>query len=173
LAANAATPATGEDQAPRAESRPRPSGPRAPARNPWAHGTPKELRSVRKVVGKGGFGTDRSMALLRKYSYTYPDDARGHLLLARLYVNRHWRADAVSQYAAAFQADSSARGAPQMLSDLLGLVAQGASADEAGRLVQKAYGREALAAIDRALTSTHKGSAAFKRLTALRARITG
>jgi serine/threonine-protein kinase len=173
LAPNATTPTTGEDQPPRAETRPRPQAPRGPARNPWTHGTPKELRTVRKVIAKGGFGTDRSMALLRKYSYTYPDDSRGHLLLARLYLNRHWRADAISQYAAAFQADSTARGAPQMLSDLLGLVAQGASADEASRLVQKAYGREALAALDRALESTHKGSSAFKRLTGLRARITG
>jgi hypothetical protein len=145
--------------------------PRVPARDPWAHGTPKELRSIRKVVATGGFGSDRGIALLRKYSHANPDDARGYLLLARLYTNRHWRADAVNQYAAAYHADPSARGAAQMLSDLLGLVAQGAVADDAARLVQRAYGGEALRAIDRALASTRKSSAAFGRLRALRLRI--
>src|SRR5439155_9208095 len=109
--------------------------------------TPKELRGIRKMVAAGGFGSDRSMNALRKFSHTNPDDPRGHLLLARLFVNRHWRSDAASQYAAAYQVDPSSRGAPQMLSDLLGLVAQGGAAEEASRLVQRGYGREALGAI--------------------------
>jgi TolA-binding protein len=162
-----------EAQAPHLEIPKKASAPRPAARDPWNHGTPKELRALRKLVANGGFGSDRAMAALRKYSHDYPDDPRGHLVLARLFVNRHWRADAVSQYAAAYQLDPSARGAPQMLSDLLGLVAQGSNADDAARLVQKAYGKEALAAIDRALASTRPTSAASKRLRSLRSRITG
>jgi serine/threonine-protein kinase len=161
-----------EAPAPRGDGRVK-AGPRPPPRNPWTRGTPKELRSIRKVIAAGGFSSDRGIALLRKYSHSNPDDPRGHLLLARLFINRHWRSDAVSHYAAAYQIDPSSRGAPQMLSDLLGLVAQGGAEDEASRLVQRAYGREALSAIDRALAGTRRDSAAAKRLRTLRARITG
>lgn len=111
------------------------------------------------------------MALLRKYIHNNADDPRGRLLLAELYMNRHWRADALSEYAAVYQLDSSARGAPSMLTDLLALVGQGAVADDATRLVARAYGKEALPALDRAIGAQRAKSEARKRLTALRARL--
>lgn len=51
----------------------------------------------------GEYGSERAITLLRKYSSDHPDDARGHLLLARLYLNRHWHADAIGQYSAAYR----------------------------------------------------------------------
>jgi eukaryotic-like serine/threonine-protein kinase len=156
---------------PERESHAKPPVARPPARNPWARGTPKELRSVRKLVDARSFGTDRTVALLRKYIHNNADDPRGRLLLAELYVNRHWRADAISEYTAAYQLDPSVRGAPSMLTDLLALVAQGAVGDDATRLLLRAYGKEALPALDRAIGAQRAKSQARNRLLALRARL--
>jgi len=160
-------PATTETPRPKTiESKPRPV-----AKNPWLRGTPKELRSARKLIGSGSLGTDRTLATLRRYIHNNADDPRGRLLLGQLFINRHWRADAVSEYAAAVQLDASARGAPNMLRDLLALVAQGAAADEAGRLVVRAYGKEALPALARAIVAQRAKSEAQKRLRGLQARL--
>jgi serine/threonine-protein kinase len=153
------------------ENRPKPATPRPPPRNPWARGTPKELRSTRKLADSGNFGNDRTLAMLRKYIRANADDPRGRLLLAQLYVNRHWRADAVSEYAAAYQVDASARGAPRMLADLVAFVAQGSVADEATRVLLRAYGKEAIPTLDRAIAAQRAKSDAKKRLVALRARL--
>ncbi len=161
-----AAPAPPAPPVPRARPVPRP-----PARNPWAHGTPHGLRTLRKVVNAGGFASDRGIGLLRRYIYKYPDDPRGRLLLAHLYMNRHWRTDALREFAAAVEIDMSARGAPEMLPALLALVAHGDVADEAARLVYKAYGKEALPALDRSLRARSPKSEGYKRLHALRTRI--
>jgi serine/threonine-protein kinase len=165
----AATPAT---TAPSAA----PQSARPPARNPWARGTPKELRSLRKAIGAGEVGNDRTISVLRRYNQraNLPDDPLGHLLLAKLYMNRGWRSDVVKQYAAVYQLDPSARGAPDMLRDLLAVVAYGsAGSNEAGRLVRDAYGREALPAIDRAMNALRGDEPALARMATLRAAITG
>jgi hypothetical protein len=77
----------------------------------------------------------------------------------------------VSEYAAAYQIDASARGAPRMLSDLIAFVAQGSVADEATRVLLRAYGKEAIPALDRAIGAQRAKSEARKRLVALRARL--
>jgi hypothetical protein len=151
----------------------RPVAPRPPARNPWTRGTPKGLRTLRKILSAGAVGTDRGISVLRRYSHDNPGDPRGPLLLARLYMNRHWRTDALREYGAVYRIDASARGAPQMLSDLLALVVHGAVADEAARLIHRAYGGEALPAIDRLIHNLSSKADGQKRLHALRVRIAG
>jgi serine/threonine-protein kinase len=145
---------------------------RVPARNPWARGTPANLRAVRKAVMNGDHGSERTITALRKYNAVSYDDPRGHLLLARMYLNRNWRTDAVTQYSLAYQLDPAARGAPEMLPDLLKLVAVGNASAEASRLVHKAYGPEALPAINSALISFRTDPGATARLQALRKSIT-
>jgi hypothetical protein len=83
-------------------------------------------------------------------------------------LNRNWRADAVAQYVIAYQLDPAARGAPEMLPDLLKLVAVGPASGEASRLVHKAYGSEALSAINSAMISFRADPGAVARLQALR-----
>ena len=141
---------------------------RVPARNPWARGTPKTLRSVRKAVMNGDQGSDRTIAALRKYNSVSYDDPRGHLLLGRMYMNRNWRTDAVAQYGMAYQLDPAARGAPEMLPDLLKLAAAGPATSDAARLVHKAYGREALPALNSAMISFRSDAGATAKLQALR-----
>jgi hypothetical protein len=146
---------------------------RPAARNPWARAVPKELRNLRNAAVAGERGNERSLAYLRKYNRANESDARGHLLLAHFYMNRSWRADVLKQYEIAYGVDPTVRGAPEMLRDLLKLVAHGAEANGAARLVRNAYGREALPAIERAIGALTKHDVALSRMTALRNSIAG
>jgi eukaryotic-like serine/threonine-protein kinase len=151
-----------------------PPGPPAGWRNPWTRDTPAALRNIRKAVMEGERGNDRMIAVLRKYNRAAADkDARGHLLLARMYLNRGWREDALNQYTIAFHVDPSSRGAPKMLSDVLTLVAYGKTYRDASRFVREAYGPEAVREIDRALVAYKQDPAAVARLKALRATLGG
>jgi hypothetical protein len=149
----------------------RPSRPAA--RNPWARGTPPPLVQVRRAVNNGDQLGERTIIALRKYNRLYAEDVRGHLVLARLYLNRNWRPDALSQYQIAVQLDMSARGAPEMLPDVLKMVAQGKVAGEASRFVRQTWGTEALPAIGRAMAASAKDKSALERLRVLRASIAG
>jgi eukaryotic-like serine/threonine-protein kinase len=144
---------------------------RSPAKNPWNKAIPRELRAIRSAVGSGAVGSERTIVALRNYNRTNGDDPRGHLLLARLYLNRNWRADALNQYTIAYRLDASARGASHMLNDLIELAAHGPVAGETGRLIREAYGPEAVGAIDRALVARKKDPESVARLRALRARL--
>lgn len=156
--------------APRASFDPRVPGP-PPLRNPWARGIPAELRGIRKAVLGGGVGDERTAVMLRAYNQAHPGDPRGHLLLARMYMNRNWSKDAVAQYASALREDLSARGAPEVLETLLDVVAAGKTAHAAAaNLIVRAYGSEALSRLDRQLKRS-PGADATTRLRALRARL--
>jgi hypothetical protein len=114
------------------------------------------------------------ITILRKYNRGAADkDPRGHLLLARMYLNRGWREDALNQYTIAFHIDPSSRGAPKMLSDVLTLVAYGKTYRDASRFIREAYGPEAVREIDRALVAYKQDPAAVARLKALRATLGG
>jgi hypothetical protein len=140
------------------------------ARNPWAAPTPRELRSAHTLAMNGSRGSQRLELALLAYNQAHPEDPRGHLLLAQLYFNRLWRPDSVAQFALALQIDLSARGAPEVLSSLVVFVVQGKVARDAERLIVKAFGSEALPAIERALEAA-KEPKASARLRALRARL--
>jgi hypothetical protein len=144
-------------------------GPPRP-RNPWSRPVPPELRGFRKAIQSGAVGDDRITLALRAYSQAHPGDARGHLLLGMMYLNRNWRPDAVSQFANALREDLSARGAPEVLEKLTGLVVLGKAASDAANLIVRAYGSEALPAIDAQLKANHPPEA-VARLKTLRARI--
>jgi hypothetical protein len=145
--------------------------PRVAARNPWRSAIPKELRSLRSAILGGARGSDHTIATLRRYNREHPTDARGHLLLASLYLNRDWRADAINQYGVAYQIDPSARGAPELLADVLGCVAHGYALNEAQRLIEHVYKREALPALERLTRSSQKDARAVARLGVLKARL--
>ena len=141
-----------------------------PARDPWLPSSPKELRGIRRIVLLGGPGSDKTVIALRDYNVAHPGDPRGHILLGQLYYNRFWRADSVSQFATALQLDLSARGSPEILPALLGLVIHGKVARDAEQLIARAYGSEALPLIDGILANMKDESAA-QRLRNLRVRL--
>ena len=149
-----------------------PPKPRSPAKDPWRTTVPKELRALRSAIRAGGRGTDHSIAQLRRYNREHPSDPRGHLLLAGLYLNREWRADAIHQYTLAYQIDPSSRGAPEILSSLIAMIVRGVSVADAGRFLETAYRAEAIPAVDRALRARNLDARAKTRLTNLRTRLT-
>ncbi|HET6332036.1 MAG TPA: protein kinase [Polyangiales bacterium] len=148
------------------------SQPRPAARNPWSRGAlPKDLRDLRKAILNGARGNDRTVLTLRRYNREHVTDPRGHLLLAALYFNREWRADAINQYSIAYQRDPSSRGAPEILRSLIACVVQGSAVNEAEKAVVGIYGAEAGRAIDRAVATNKSDARIVQRLQALRARL--
>jgi serine/threonine protein kinase len=164
-------PAIVHDPAPKAPAPSRVEARRTPSKNPWARNVPRELRAIRAAVAAGAVGSERTLQTLRNYNRAYPDDARGHLLLARVYLNRSWRTDALNQYFLAYRTDASARGGSPMLQDLVDMVARSPGSSEAGRLLREAYGSEALATIDRTIIARKKDPDSVARLRALRSRL--
>lgn len=146
------------------------SQPREPARNPWSRALPKGLRELRKAIVSGARGNDRTVLALRRYNREHMTDPRGHLLLAGLYFNREWRADAINQYSIAYQRDASSRGAPEVLRSLIACVVQGQAVTEAERAIAGIYGVEAASALNRAAQAS-KDPKVVQRLQALRARL--
>jgi serine/threonine-protein kinase len=144
---------------------------RSAARNPWRLAVPKELRALRSAVHAGTRGSDHMIASLRRYNRQHPNDVRGHLLLGSLYLNRDWRADGIAQYAIAYQIDPSSRGAPEMLSNLVGMVTHGFAVNDAEKFIEHAYRTEAVAAVERALRARHDDPRAVSRLNGLKARL--
>jgi serine/threonine-protein kinase len=120
------------------------------ARDPWRSPVPRHLRRLRARIEAGQRGDDAMLAELRRYNREQPGDPRGHLLLARLFVNRGAWNEAMAQYQHAFARDASSRGDPRMLQDLVRAAARTASSARAFELVVSIYGGEALDAITRA-----------------------
>jgi hypothetical protein len=145
---------------------------RKPARNPWARPAPKNLAAARKAAASGDKGSERLIAALRKYNREHQMDPRGHLVLALIFRNRNWRDDTLKQYETALERDIRARGTPEMLRDLLQIVAAGESTGErATQLIRTVYGSEALPTIDQMLETSKVDAAGRLRWEALRALI--
>jgi len=141
-------------------------------RNPWTRPVPRDLTYGRKAAVSGDRGSERLIANLRRYNREHQEDPRGHLVLAQLYRNRKWREDMLGQYLLALQRDPRSRGAPEMLRDLLQLVATGEPGGaRAAETIRAAYGVEALAAIDNAIQNIPTDQAGRDRWLALRAAI--
>ncbi len=143
-------------------------GANVPARSPWQEPVPSRLRLARKIALNGGRGGDPLLNGIRDYNKVQRSDPRGHLLLGQLYMNRFWRADALSQFSIALQLDPSARGAPEVLEGLLKLVVHGGLASESERVILQRYGEEARLAVERVLAAQEdpKVIARLKRLAA-------
>jgi hypothetical protein len=75
-------------------------------------------------------------------------DARGLLLLGRIYHRRGWRSDAIESYEEAYEMSPDARGAPHMLDDLLADVPHRSAGRRAARAIESFYGAEALPRLD-------------------------
>ena len=141
-------------------------------RNPWSRPVPRDLVYGRKAAFSGDRGSERLIGNLRRYNREHQEDPRGHLVLAQLYRNRKWREDMLAQYLTALQRDPRSRGAPEMLRDLLHLVATGEPGGaRAAETIRAAYGVEALPAIDNAIQNIPTDAAGRDRWLALRTAI--
>jgi len=89
--------------------------------------------------------------------------------LAAAFLNRNWVSDAITHYDLAFRVDPGCRGDPDMLRNLLLIVAKKNVGSRANDLIRKIYGSEALPALDRTIGKYERDGRAAKRLRLLRA----
>ncbi|HKU37096.1 MAG TPA: hypothetical protein VJR89_03085, partial [Polyangiales bacterium] len=144
---------------------------RPKVRDPWQDPAPGELKRAHVLAQNGAPGDEARIKALREYNRDHPDDVRGYLVIGQLYLNRLWRTDCVEEWQKALERDPTARGAPEILPALLDMVEQGKAPLLAERLLLKAYGSEALEAVDRAFEDV-KNPMAAARLHTLRLHIT-
>jgi serine/threonine-protein kinase len=147
-----------------------PPAPLGPAPDPWAS-IPRDLAKLFSRVNHGKGLEKKEILSIHQYNAKHPDDPRGHLVLARGYLNRKWLKDSANEYAIAYKVDAGARGDPRMVRDLVSLVSYGSA--EAERLVREIYGEAALPAIDKALAGPHPTPEAKARLERFRAELRG
>lgn len=146
------------------------SAPRTPAANPWRGSIPSTLKKLRAHALKGWRGDERAISWLRRYNREQPNDARGHLVLAMIFVNREWYSDAAGQYAFAYQRKPESRGDTTMLRNLIAIARLEPTYERAAGLIAGIYGNEATGAVERAVSNT-TDPATRARLEQLRARI--
>ena len=112
--------------------------------------------------------SQRSLRPVYSYAHQNPADPRPWLLLGRAYAQLDWLSDSVERYVRAHQVDSTSRGDPRMLADLLDAAAHPAVAHAGARAIREIYGAEAIPALERVLARRAGDREATARLARLR-----
>ncbi len=89
-------------------------------------------------------------------------------MLGRAYAQLDWLSDAVDRYQKAYQVDSTSRGDPQMLADLVKAAGHPVAGRNAARAIRDIYGAEAIPALERDLERREGDREVTARLTRLR-----
>jgi serine/threonine protein kinase len=142
--------------------------PRTRARNPWKEPVPSALRPFRDKINRNAHMSQKALHPLYDFAHANPNDPRPWLLLGRSYAQVDWFSDAVERYVKAYRADSTCRGDPQMLADLLKGAAHPTAGRAAARAIRDIYGAEAIPALEKAMKARAGARAAATRLTQLR-----
>jgi len=166
VAARAPAEDEGSLERPEPASNERPT--RSRARNPWRAPIPRPLKSIRDRLNHGLHPTPKALQPVHEFAADNPDDPRPLLLLGHAYAQLGWFSDSVERYVKAAHVDSTCRGDPQMLADLLAAVAHPTASRSAARAVRDIYGAEALPALDKAIKGAADDREATGRLTRLR-----
>ncbi len=140
----------------------------AGARDPWLEPVPRTLRPIRDRVSRGARMSQRALLPAYEFAHQNPDDPRPWLLLGRAYAQLDWLSDAVDRYQRAYRADSTCRGDPQMLADLLKAAAHPVAGRSAARAIREIYGVEAISALENELERREGDREATARLARLR-----
>ena len=138
------------------------------ARDPWRGPVPRPLRPIRDRVKRGVHLSQRALVPAYEFARDNPDDPRPWLLLGAAYAQVDWFRDSVELYLRAYHVDSTCRGDPQMLADLLKAAAHPVAARSAARAIRDIYGVEAIPALEKALEQRRGDREATARLTRLR-----
>lgn len=138
------------------------------ARDPWRDPVPRALRSIRDRLDRGARMSQRALRPAYNFAHQNPGDPRPWLLLGRAYAQLDWLSDSVERYVRAHHVDSTARGDPQMLTDLLEAAAHPAAAHAGARAVRDIYGAEAIPALEKAMQHRAGDREATARLARLR-----
>ena len=119
---------------------------------------PRALRPIRDRLNKGAHLSQRALAPVYEFAHGNPGDPRPWLLLGHAYAELDWYSDSVDRYVRAHSADSTCRGDPQMLGDLLKAAAHPVAARAAARAIRDIYGAEAIPALDKAIETERRRS---------------
>jgi len=145
-----------------------PAQPRTRARNPWREPAPTALRSIRDRVNRGAHMSQKALRPVYEYAHQNPNDPRPWLLLGHTYAQVDWFSDAVDRYVHAYRVDSTCRGDPQMLADLLKAAAHPTAGRAGARVVREIYGAEAIPALEKEMKRRANEKPAAARLAQLR-----
>jgi len=138
------------------------------ARDPWREPVPRALRPIRDRVNRGLHVSQRALFPAYEFAHQNPDDPRPWLLLGRAYAQLDWLSDSVERYLRAYRVDSTCRGDPQMIADLLKAAAHPVAGRSAARAIRDIYGAEAIPALEQDLERRAADSPATARLVRLR-----
>jgi eukaryotic-like serine/threonine-protein kinase len=141
---------------------------RARARNPWRGPVPRPLKGLHDRLAHGAHPSQKALAPVHEFAQKNPDDPRPLLLLGHAYAVLGWYTDSVDRYVLAAGVDSSCRGDPQMLADLIDATAHPTARASAVKAIRDIYGAEALPALDKAIKRDAGDHDATARLTHLR-----
>jgi serine/threonine-protein kinase len=153
-------------EAPEAMRSERAARPRA--RNPWQAPVPRALKQIRDRVAHGARMSQKALRPAYDYAHENPSDPRPWLLLGHAYAELDWFSDSVDRYVRADHVDSTCRGDPQMLADLLDAAAHPTANRGAARAIRDIYGAEAIPALDKAMKRATGDREASARLARLR-----
>ena len=112
--------------------------------------------------------SQRALAPAYTFAHQNPGDPRPWLLLGHAYAQLDWLSDSVERYLRAHRVDSTCRGDPQMLADLLKAAAHPKAGRVAARAIRDIYGAEAIPALDTAIERRAGDREATARLARLR-----
>jgi len=112
--------------------------------------------------------SQRALVPAYEFARKNPDDPRPWLLLGAAYAQVDWFRDSVERYLRAYQIDSTCRGDPRMLADLIKAAAHPVAGRSAARAIRDIYGVEAIPALEQALEDRRGDPEATERLTRLR-----
>ena len=112
--------------------------------------------------------SQRALVPAYEFAHQNPGDPRPWLLLGHAYAQLDWFSDSVDRYQKAYSVDSTCRGDPQMLADLLKAAAHPVAGRNAARAIRAIYGAEAIPALEKDLERREGDREVTARLTRLR-----
>jgi serine/threonine-protein kinase len=121
------------------------------ARDPWQGAVPEALEPLRDRMEHGERLNEGTLGPAYAFARQNPADPRGWLLIAHAYAQLGWLSNSVERYERAYRADSTCRGDPHMLDDLIKAATHRVAGPAAVRAIRDIYGAEALPAVEKAL----------------------
>jgi serine/threonine-protein kinase len=121
------------------------------ARDPWQEAVPEDLKPLRDRMERGERLNDGALGPAYAFARQNPRDPRAWLLIGHAYAQLGWLSNSVERYQRAYRADSTCRGDPQMLDDLIKATTHRVAGPAAVRAIREIYGAEALPALEKAI----------------------
>ena len=129
---------------------------------------PRVLKPIRDRVERGAKVSQRALRPVYTYAHENPDDPRPWLLLGHAYAENDWYSDSIERYVKAHSIDSTVRGDPQMLPDLLKAAVHPVAGRLAARTIRDIYGAEAIPELEKVMERRAGDPEATARLARLR-----